>query len=217
MRGGIPRGGETGFTLVELLVTLSLLSLLTLVLFGGLRFGVRAWEGVQAHGGGDDEVRVVQNSLRQLIERAYPAADRSDPEHAVVEFSGDENSVTLLAPAPDAVGGSGRSWITLTAARDGRDSTLLIRTAPELSGSPRQSLSSPLLRHIAAIRIAYFSNGRWTTSWHGASTLPELVRLRVAFGPNDGRVWPDLIVAPRITGDAACAISANPSRCASGS
>ena len=46
-----PRGhhrhrSEAGFTLIELLVALTLLGLISVVLFGGLRFGTRAWEVV---------------------------------------------------------------------------------------------------------------------------------------------------------------------------
>ena len=37
---------HNGFTLVELLVATTLLALLSVVLFGGLRFGARAWEVV---------------------------------------------------------------------------------------------------------------------------------------------------------------------------
>ena len=36
--------GAAGFTLVELLVAMTLLGFLTVLLFGGLRFGTRAWE-----------------------------------------------------------------------------------------------------------------------------------------------------------------------------
>ena len=37
-------GRNAGFTLVELLVAITLLALVSAALFGGLRFGARAWE-----------------------------------------------------------------------------------------------------------------------------------------------------------------------------
>ena len=39
-----PHDGEAGFTLLELLISMTLLGLLMLVVLGGLRFGARAWE-----------------------------------------------------------------------------------------------------------------------------------------------------------------------------
>jgi general secretion pathway protein J len=36
--------------------------------------------------------------------------------------------------------------------------------------------------------------------------MPHLVRVHVEFTAGDRRVWPDLIVAPRIETDAACAV-----------
>lgn len=199
-----PPRGEQGFTLVELLVTLTLLSLLLVLLFGGLRFGVRAWDGAQAHGEGADEMRVVQNLLRHEIEQAYPSADMTDPLHPAVNFTGDENSVTFLAPAPDAAGSIGRSWITLNAARDGGERQLAIRAVPELAGAGNSGWSSAILRHVAAVRFSYFGDGRWTGVWRKARAMPHLVRVHVEFAAGDRRVWPDLIVAPRIEG--ACAL-----------
>jgi general secretion pathway protein J len=197
---------EHGFTLVELLVTLTLLSLLVLLLFGGLRFGVRAWDGAQAHSEGADEMRVVQTLLRNEIEQAYPSYDMTDPLHPVVNFVGDGDFLTFLAPAPDAAGSAGRSWITLTAAHDGSDRQLVIRAVPELAVSQRAGWSSAILDHVSAIRFSYFGDGGWSASWHGAKTMPHLVRVHVEFTAGDRRVWPDLIVAPRIETDAACAV-----------
>ncbi len=37
---------QAGFTLVELLVAMTLLAFLSITLFGGLRFGARSWEAV---------------------------------------------------------------------------------------------------------------------------------------------------------------------------
>jgi general secretion pathway protein J len=195
---------ERGFTLVELLVTLTLLALLMVLLFGGLRFGVRAWDGAQAHGNGADEMRVVQNLLRREIEQAYPSYDRTDPLNPVVNFAGDADSMTFLAPTPYATGSVGRAWITLAAARDRNDRQLEIRAVPELAASRNDGWSSAILRHVSAVRFSYFANGRWNASWHGARTMPSLVRVHVEFAAGDRRAWPDLIAAPRIETDAGC-------------
>lgn len=205
------RPGEQGFTLVELLVTLTLLSLLLALLFGGLRFGVRAWDGAQAHGEGSDEMRVVQALLRHEIEQAYPSFDARDPLHPVVNFTGERESVTFLAPAPDAAGTVGRSWITLSAGREGQEEHLAMRAVPELARTGRWS--SAILRNVAAVRFSYFGDGGWTDTWRNAKTMPQLVRVHVEFKAGDRRVWPDLIVAPRIDPDVACTAGGNVQGC----
>ncbi|HWD28595.1 MAG TPA: prepilin-type N-terminal cleavage/methylation domain-containing protein [Rhizomicrobium sp.] len=194
---------EAGFTLIEILVTLALLSLLAVLLFGGLRFGVRAWDGAQAHGAGMEELHVVQDRLRHEIEAAYPGYDASDPLHPRIDFSGGEAHMDFLAPAPQALDTPGRIRTVLSVARDGNDARLDMEAG---------DAASALLRHAASIRFAYSDGDRWTDSWNG--TLPKLIRIRVSFKPRDGRIWPDLIVAPHIDADSGCVYDPSIRHCA---
>ncbi|HEY1629825.1 MAG TPA: prepilin-type N-terminal cleavage/methylation domain-containing protein [Rhizomicrobium sp.] len=200
----------SGFTLLELMVTLTLLSLLSLLLFGGLRLGARAWDRSEARGTGMDELHVVQNLLRREIEQAYPYYVTTDPVHPTVDFSGGPSEIDFLAPAPQALSSPGRSRIAFAAMRDGSQMMLAIRARPELAASPRDTWNEPLLHGLAAVRFSYFGTDdpraapTWRNSWTGAKTLPRLVRVDVRFPKDDGRVWPDFVVAPRIEADANC-------------
>ncbi|MEI9997328.1 MAG: prepilin-type N-terminal cleavage/methylation domain-containing protein [Rhizomicrobium sp.] len=203
------RRSEAGFTLIELLVTITLLSLLVLVLFGGLQFGVRAWDGAQAHGEGMDELRLVQDILRREIEQAYPRYDAADPLHPVLDFEGDESRVAFIGPVPQAAGDSAaRVLVTIAGEPDGGMLQLVLHAAPDGA-----AWSAPLLRNVAALRFSYFDGVRWSASWRDAKTLPRLVRLQVAFRKGDRRVWPDLVVAPRIDVDSACVYDYAAQRC----
>jgi general secretion pathway protein J len=44
--------------------------------------------------------------------------------------------------------------------------------------------------------------------------LPKLIRIRVSFKPRDGRIWPDLIVAPHIDADSGCVYDPSIRHCA---
>ncbi|MDH3594369.1 MAG: prepilin-type N-terminal cleavage/methylation domain-containing protein, partial [Rhodospirillales bacterium] len=67
-RPGRPRSG--GFTLVELLVALTLLGLIFVALFGGLRFGTRTWETGNQRSEAFAEVEVMQSLLRRQLAQA---------------------------------------------------------------------------------------------------------------------------------------------------
>lgn len=54
---------DAEFTLVELLAAIGLLSLLSVILLGSLRFGLVAWERGTAHGNRVDHIALVQNFL----------------------------------------------------------------------------------------------------------------------------------------------------------
>ncbi len=81
---------------------------------------------------------------------------------------------------------------------------------PELAAGDTGAWSEPLLRNLAAVRFSYYGAAApggqpvWQARWPVGTTIPQLVRLHVDFARGDSRVWPDLIVAPRIEADAGC-------------
>jgi general secretion pathway protein J len=210
---------EAGFTLLEMMVSLVLLSLLSLLLFGGLRLGARAWDNSEARGAGTDELRVVQQLLRHEIEQAYPFYLTADPVHPTVDFSGSATHLEFLAPAPRALSSPGRSRISFAALRDGSHMMLAIRSRPELAAGNTDTWSETLLRNLAFVRFSYFGADdprgapTWRAQWTGTRTMPRLVRVEVQFARGDGRVWPDLVVAPRIETDAGCVYDFATQRC----
>ncbi|HEY1707120.1 MAG TPA: prepilin-type N-terminal cleavage/methylation domain-containing protein [Rhizomicrobium sp.] len=201
------RSDDAGFTLLELLVTLAVMALLSALLFTGLRFGAHAWDGSEAHGAGMDEVRLVQDFLRREIEQAYPVYVATDPTHPAVDFQGSENAMVFFGPSPQAARTHGRSRIALAAIRDGKHIALMIRAQPELGGG---SWSDLLLRNLAAVQFSYFGpvvrggTPSWRDVWPSGTLIPQLVRLQIKYAKGDARLWPDLIVAPRIETDASC-------------
>jgi hypothetical protein len=62
-----------------------------------------------------------------------------------------------------------------------------------------------VLRHVQGIAIAYLpAKGGWQDGWRNQPALPALIRIRVTFPKGDGRTWPELFIAPRISADADC-------------
>ena len=184
------RRREAGFTLIELLISMTLLGLLFVLLLGGMRFGTRAWEHNTQVADDGDSIRSVQNLLRREIERTcprlIPAASPQDAPR--VRFTGDGDGLSMLAPAVGAAGGQSCVPTTLAAASRGFAVNGVV-----------------VLRHVQSVAIAYLPRqGSWQDSWRGQPALPALIRIRVVFPKGDGRTWPELFIAPRISADADC-------------
>ncbi|HEY4943388.1 MAG TPA: prepilin-type N-terminal cleavage/methylation domain-containing protein [Rhizomicrobium sp.] len=190
---------QSGFTLLELLVSMTLLGLLFVLLFGGLRFGMRAWERGTTTTDAVDSVRVAQDLLRREIERACPRRGAANPQDTPrVEFTGAASQLRFLAPAPGAAGGQRCMPMTLAAQPDGKLQRLTLALGVNREGAD-------LLHGAQSVELSYLAaGGVWQSGWRGQADLPALVRLRVTFAKGDARQWPELFIAPRISAEADC-------------
>lgn len=202
--------GEAGFTLLELLVGLALFGLVSVALFHSLRFGLRAWERVESHSNGGDAVAEIQALLRRHLERAYPLWI----EHAAtphVDFTGTADRIAFLAPAPQALIAGGLARLNLRVRHGNGRWRLELIAQPHPGDDGGGVLREILIGGLHSLQIAYFgadeaeAPGQWQPLWRDRGALPRLIRIRAAFPPGDRRLWPDLVVAPRLTADATCA------------
>ncbi|MFP3945092.1 MAG: prepilin-type N-terminal cleavage/methylation domain-containing protein [Alphaproteobacteria bacterium] len=206
---------RAGFTLLEMLVAITLLALIALVLTGALGFGARVWETGER---GSERTRVVavQRLLFQWLQQAeqmrMPGEDDA-PLRGV--FEGNPLAVRLIGVQPGIglPGGYYLSEVYLRESEDGGALVLrrrfvqpvedgLVDAAPdENTGEERV-----LLDNVAAVDFAYFgretaaSDPAWLESWGGRLDLPALVRIRLRFEEGDGRDWPELIVPLAMAG-----------------
>ena len=193
----------SGFTLLELLVAMAILALLAATLAGGMRFGLRAWEAGQQAADRLEAPTAVQSLLRRQIEQAYPMLARvGEP---VIVFEGERQRLRFLTHLPPRLGVPGLADVALSYRHDPRAGGELLMAWQPLGERDRPAESHSVLNGIDALSFAYYggetrtSPPEWRNNWTGAGFLPTLVRLQVRF--RDGRVWPDLVVAPAVTVD----------------
>ena len=220
-RAGHGAGGQSGFTLVELLVALALFSLLVTVLFNNVHFGLQAWK----HGGARAEdvqhMMAVQELLRRTIGDAYPMYVTDAVTGPRIDFDGTKDALSFLAGAPASANVGGRYRFKLFVERRSGADDLVLSAIPELvlSGGSTADTRTVVLRDVDHADFSYFGrpagerNPQWIDIWSKRDDMPALVRVRVAFRPGDTRSWPDLVVAPRTTADVSCVYDPLTMRC----
>lgn len=201
---------ESGFTLLELLIAMTLLALLVAMLFGGMRLGTRAWEANDQRIEDSARLEIVQGFMRRLISQAYPL-DRTErrPRRRIV-FEGMPDAVTFPALLPPHLGFGGFQLVDFRL-DDGANGKRLVMSWRRFTGEADEvppdepEGETVLFDRIAGVEFAYFgapARGqppRWHERWDDVTRLPSLVRVRVEFGDGDARRWPELVIAPMIT------------------
>lgn len=211
---------DAGFTLVEMLVSLTLLAMAAALMATGLSSAHGLWaklEGTTLRG---EQVEAAQSLLRDRIQRLAPVT-RFDGAAPYADVDGDRSGMAFTAlpldsdrPAPMRRFRLGFSDGELVL--ESREDQAHATDAADTNEAPARRV---LLGHIAELRIDYWGpevpGGApgWRETWSHQPEPPELVRIRVSFPAGDRRIWPALIVRPAATVDALCTLDPVTSRC----
>lgn len=197
-----------GFTLLEVLVALTLVGLLSTVLFQGLRLSARLQTTASERGDRLLQIATIHASLRNMLSGAEavvldPGASPPQP----IIFHGQGDRISFVAPLPARIGMGGRHLFTIGMDRDGRMVLRWRLYRPEIPTSASgqamesQDRTSVLLDHLRAVRFTYFATHdpaeapAWYGQWDNVRTLPLLIRVEFSF--TDGTETPELLIAPR--------------------
>jgi general secretion pathway protein J len=185
-----------GFTLLELLVALSLLGMMIAALVGGLRLGTRAWESGRVSAS-LDEAETAARAIASQIERAFPATTRRIKGPPVVAFDGRADSLRFVALSEGEaqwgglitteIGAEGAGgWRTLNAW------TRVFREEDFESGRDAMR-ATPLVEKLVYLRLTYFGatdplqqQPQWRDEWREAAVLPRLVVVRIGLRRPNG-------------------------------
>lgn len=210
------RHRDAGFTLIELLIGVTLLAMLATLIASGTRLASRAWGSAERQSSEIDEMDAVQGLLRRTIGRARPAFVGADPADMEIAFSGEPDTLSLVSAQPGTQDNG--PWLRerFFVARFGSSRALFMSW--QSAGSAPIG-EAKLLDHVAGLRFGYFGAPRpgeasaWLEQWTNRDRLPELVRVAVVRDGHNFAVWPELVIATRVTGNAGCIYDAQTSTC----
>jgi len=204
---------QQGFTLLELLISITLLGMILVLLFGGLRLGVRSWDAVQQQVDNLNTVRSVESFLRREMAFTQPYRWKSATGQRMA-FLGERSKINFVAQLPARIGGGGLYAISLEIERSGTGKRLVWKHVPlnpvvqdfsALSQAQEIVLAGSELSAVDDIWLTYFGRATdsaapvWMDRWESDARLPLLIRIQVRFA--NGSEWPDFVVAPLLTSE----------------
>lgn len=214
-----------GFTLVEILVVMTLLSLVMLGMASAMRTMADTETRVDARLARVDKIRTVERFLQQVLGRvsyqrasslnrgAAPAAG-SVQGGDVLRFEASTDSIAWVGIMPARPGMGGRYFFRLAAESSGQGQDLVLRHLPwspeqvELFPDWNAAASETIVRDLATFTVEAQADrapdaaaqaawsADWQSGWPLTIALPERLRLRIADATGE---WPLLIVPVRAT------------------
>lgn len=201
-----------GFTLVELLVALTLLGIIVSLAYDALRFGGRSSQALADHVDAAEQVRLGQGALRRQLAQAQPL--RVDPllADSPVAFTGRVDELRFVAPLPGRMGAGGLYAFRLfLAGTAGKGKLMLAYELYQDGDWERFGDGEPgtvvLHEDVEELSLRYYGEPakgqapRWLDRWEERDRLPELVSVALASAAEVAAGdWPELIVGTRMTG-----------------
>ncbi|MDH3788308.1 MAG: prepilin-type N-terminal cleavage/methylation domain-containing protein [Xanthomonadales bacterium] len=200
-----------GFTLVEILLALTLMGMLLGLAYGGLRASTRATDKGQAVLEESGRIRMAHQFVRKQINQMIPLGFIDEQLQQRTVFMGDRDKIRFVAPMPGYLGFGGPQVQELAIVQ-GKDGSELVLSHALLQGYEESLLFERdpilLMDHIESAEFAFLGRDEtgeltpWLNRWDTPEILPLAVTLEIEFTEKVYIKWPPLTAAIRIDASA---------------
>lgn len=204
------KGHTAGFTLVELLLAITLMSILLGLTYSGLRAATRSSERGEQLLAAGGELRAAHQFVRRQLNQMLPLpfAVTDDIDEIRVVFEGDARHIQYVAPMPGYLG-SGGPQVQLLEFVNGDNGDVIVQFSHTLLlGFTEEGLFERdpviLLEGVDSAGFEFLGRDEegeltgWMSSWEQSGTLPVAVRLNLEFSGDFNLIWPDLVAGVRL-------------------
>jgi len=177
---------STGFTLIEVVLALTIFALMGTILYGAFSLGHSAVEKSESGFARSQKLRSVSDLLASYVRSAYPY--RESEQDQSIYFTGEVDSLTFVSAYSHGMGGRGMAKISIAKgeAGDGRATVTLEESVPvrlsDEDGGSGQKHRLMIQENIRDFRLAYLDPQaeaeQWEDRWDAKERriLPRAVR-----------------------------------------
>ena len=181
-----------GFTLIEVVIALTLLSLMMLATLTAMRTLGDSQVRIIQISNQVDESRVVSALLRNLISQTTPVVRVREGEGYGAYFKGSPRELIWVTPM-NGYQGPGGLHVMRLAVSDTQSLTLQFNPYEGPYTNPEWPEVEPatLLQNVEYLELSYrfATNSDWLPEWDWSQSTPTHVRVSIA---QAGKRWPDL-------------------------
>lgn len=196
-----------GFTLIEVLIGMTLLSVMVLLLFGSLKIGADSWERGENKTADVNDIGVVYNFFQHYLSAAQPLFKHPDEDNRRLSFQGQSQRLEFVSVFPASVNRSGLQLFSVYPEQDAEGSHIKVSVTPfEPDSDDTGELQNPdnevdLISGVDSFELQYWQGesgeGNWEDQWQDRDFMPRLVKIKI--GLENGTYWPDMVISLKVT------------------
>lgn len=211
-------GAHRGFTLIEVLIGMSLMGVMLVLLFGSLSVCVRNWDVGEQKIAAVTQKAIIRNFFVNHLQNLLPLQN-DFTEVKQLSFQGDKAALQFVSSMPASAGRLGLQLfnISMTGAKSKRGSINVSMEPffPVSEGDKWNVEDVTILNGVKTMQFSYFGvdpaqpnqSATWYDTWLESQKTPLLVKVSIVL--LNGEVWPDIIVPLKVD-NASNTGSANP-------
>jgi len=192
--------GTSGFTLLEMVITLTILGFILLIIFGAFRLGISAWEKGESSREEYQKVRAVLQVVSRQLKSMVPYKVKTEKaEGDYLAFEGRPRSLKFVSTLSMRTNQPEGFVYAIYEFRDGgdRNGSLVVYEQRVLirknffEEGPREELGVPLIEGISDIQFEYYREEDplknrlegWVEAWSAKEEkeLPRAIRMTVTY------------------------------------
>jgi general secretion pathway protein J len=207
------RSAARGFTLVEVTVTMTILGVILLIIFGVFRLGLSAWEKGESSKADAQKIRVVSQLISRQLKSAFPYKIKTEKAEAdYLAFEGKPHSLKFVSALPmKAQRAEGLTFAIYEFEEAGGEGGRLILYEQRalnkdfMEEPPKKEDGVSLLENLADVSFEYYRaedtektrSAEWLKEWSAKEEkeLPKAIRMTVVEKKAGGRDVPIVIQA----------------------
>lgn len=203
-----------GFTLIEVVIAMTLLSIMVALLFASMRISSETWQKGEAKIADVNNVAVVYQFFQHHLTTAKPLWDDFTEENKTLAFQGHKQSLQFVSSFPASAKKSGSQLFSLKLLTEGEESYIQASIKPFFRAAKGQEWEPEevtLLTHVKDLSFSYLNvdesqpDGFWQDEWFNMETMPKLVKVKIEL--ENGGFWPEMVFEIKTAGDSANADS----------
>lgn len=204
----------SGFTLMEVLISLTVLGFILLIIFGGFRLGLSAWERGESIKEEHQTARVISQMISRQVRSAVPyKVNTKQPEGDYLAFEGKPRSMRFVSSLP--IRGNRTEGLVYTIYQfeeDGDGSGRLVLYEQRVLNrnffeeEPKKENKHILMEGVSKLLFEYYQEGEpskdqseeWVEEWSAKEKkeLPEGVKVTITFREPAGREFTLSLLLP---------------------